>query len=228
MEEKEKNEILKITKAEQYRTVDELLEKSKANANYYTLLVLSSLIIAAGLILDSPAVVIGGMLVTPVLTPVLALALGISASQISFLKRDLILLGKSFLIILASAFLVAVIFGTKGDSSFFTSTFKTATLYFLVAFVSGIAATFAWTKKELSEVLPGIAISVALVPPLSLIGIALSLFNFESARFHFFVFIFNFIGIVMGSLIIFSLLKFHRTEKKISQEIKKEEKAEVK
>jgi uncharacterized hydrophobic protein (TIGR00271 family) len=213
--------ILEITKAEQYRTVNELLEKSRSNANYYTLLVLSSLIIAAGLILDSSAVIIGGMLVTPVLTPVLALALGISASQISFLKRDLILLGKSFLIILASAFLVAVIFGAKGDSSFFTNTFKTATLYFLVALVSGIAATFAWTKKELSEVLPGIAISVALVPPLSLVGIALSLADFESARFYFFVFLFNFIGIAMGSLTVFSLLKFHRTEKKINREVKK-------
>lgn len=203
--------LLEISESEQYRTIDELLERSKPNATYYTLLVLSSLIIAVGLLLNSASVVIGGMLVTPVLIPVLAMALGISTGEIDFLRKEILaLLGKSFVIILIGSFFIALIFGAPSNIYVFENTVKTAILYFIVALSSGIAATFAWTRKEISEVLPGISIAVSLVPPLSLIGISLSLLDFEIARFYFLVFLFNLLGITMGSLIVFSLLKFHK------------------
>jgi len=68
-------DILKVTVFEQYRTVDELFKRSKANSVYYTLLVLSVLIITSGLLLNNGAIVIGGMLVTPMFTPILGEAI---------------------------------------------------------------------------------------------------------------------------------------------------------
>lgn len=209
--------LLSVSKAAQYHTVRELLDESKANAVYYTLLVLSSFIVACGLLLDNAAIVIGGMLVTPMLTPVLAVALSISVGEVAALRRVGILIGKSFLIVLGASVLLTLVFGLPQNVLTFENTVRTAVLYFVVALVSGVAATFAWARKEVAPVLPGIAIAVSLVPPISAVGIWLSALQFDAARFYFLVFLFNLFGIVMGSVIVFSLLKFYRTEKAIEE-----------
>jgi len=209
--------ILRVSKAAQYHTVKELLEESKANSVYYTLLVLSSFIVACGLLLDNASIVIGGMLVTPMLTPVLAIALAISVGEVGALRRIGILIGKSFLIVIAASVLLTLVFGLPQNVLTFENTVRTAVLYFVVALVSGVAATFAWARKEVAAVLPGIAIAVSLVPPISAVGIWLSALQFDAARFYFLVFLFNLFGIVMGSVVVFSLLKFYRTEKTIEQ-----------
>lgn len=210
--------ILKVTKTDQYRTIEELLEESQPNSVYYTLLVLSSFIVACGLLLNSPSIVIGGMLVTPMLTPVLAAALSISAGEPRTLQRIGILLGKSFLIVAVAAILMALLFGLPRGALTFENSLRTAILYFVVAIVSGVAATFAWVRKEVATVLPGVAIAVSLVPPISAMGVWLSTLQFEVARFYFLVFLFNLFGIVIGSVVVFSLLRFYRADKKIQEE----------
>jgi uncharacterized membrane protein len=88
----------------------------------------------------------------------------------------------------------------------------------MVALASGIAAAFAWAKKEISEVLPGVSLAVTLVPPLSLVGIWLSKGSIEAVRFYSSVLLLNFFGIIIGSLIVFSLLKFSNAETKVQEE----------
>lgn len=216
--------LLRVTKNDQYHTVGELLEESQPNSIYYTLLILSSFIVACGILLNNSPIVIGGMLVTPMLTPVLAAALSISAGEPKTLQRVSILLGKSFLIVVIASILMALVFGLPKNVLTLDNSLRTAILYFVVAIVSGVAATFAWVRKEVAAVLPGIAIAVSLVPPISAVGVWLSAFQFETARFYFLVFLFNLFGIVMGSVVVFSMLKFYRANKKIEQV---EQKAEV-
>ena len=225
---KNNSSILKITKSDQYRTVGELLEESQPSSTYYALLVLSSFIVACGLLLDSPSIVIGGMLVTPMLTPVLATALSISAGEPKTLRRLGTLLGKSFLIVAGAAILMTLVFGLPQSVLTLDNSIRTAILYFVVAIVSGVAATFAWVRREVAAVLPGIAIAVSLVPPVAAVGIWLSALQFETARFYFLVFLFNFFGIIMGSVLVFSLLRFYRANKKIQQEEKVADVAENK
>jgi len=95
---------------------------------------------------------------------------------------------------------------------------------------SGAAATFAWVKKESAEILPGTAIAVSIVPPLSLVGIRLAALEGGVARFYFLVFVFNLVGLIVGSLVAFTLLKFYRSEEKVKAEVKeiKKEEAEKK
>lgn len=78
--------ILDVTKSEQYRTVEELFNNCQANSVYYTLLILASLIIACGLLLANPIIIIGGILVTPLLTPILVIALSISVGEMKAMK----------------------------------------------------------------------------------------------------------------------------------------------
>lgn len=218
-ETKIKPDILEVKKSDQYETVENLFKKSKPTPVYYMLLLLSSLIIASGLLLNNSVIVIGGMLVTPLLTPILLIALGISVGEIDAIRAAVILVLKSLFIIVIVSFVLAIFLGfpSKGLTPLVDS-FRTAVLYFIVAFISGIAATFAWIRKEISEILPGIAIAVSLVPPLCLLGIALSILDLSYVRLVFFTFIFNLIGVILGSMVVFSLLKFHKTEKVIRKE----------
>jgi len=228
MKTEEKNgglSLLQITQSDQYKTVNELIEESRPTAVYYALLILSSFIIACGLLLNNAPVVIGGMLVTPILTPILVIALGIATGELGVIKNVSRLLMKSFFIIAISAFVMAILFGSTQEAFAFENTVSTAVLYFVVALGSGVAATFAWARKEIAGVLPGVSIAVALVPPLSAFGIWLATFNFEAMRFQLLVFLFNLVGIIVGSLVVFSLLKFYKTNKRVqekSDEIEKE------
>jgi len=211
-------DILKITKRDQYRTVEELFEHSKSSSVYYTLLVLSSLIVASGLLLSNSTIVIGGMLVAPLLTPILTIALGLAVGEGKAVKEPLKLILISFFIIAGISAVLAFVFGVPEGSILVGDSLKVALLYFIVASASGIAATFAWIRKEISEVLPGIAVAVSLVPPLSLVGIWFSALDFELVRSYSFIFLLNLFGILAGSLIVFSFLKFHRVEKKVKKE----------
>lgn len=233
----QKDSIFSINQMEKYRTVNDLVEGGRENGTYYTLLVLSSVIIASGLLLANSAILIGGMLVTPVLTPVLLISLGIVASKPVLLKRTSILILKSVLVIFAISFVAGLLFSVPEHTDFYQSglfdnSLRAGFLYFLVAFASGIAATFAWARKETTNILPGISIAVSLVPPLALVAIWLAATEIGLMRFFLFVFLFNMMGIIMGGLIVFSLLRFSESaetiDKKVDQVIEEEKSDKIK
>lgn len=208
-----------VTKTEQYRTAGELIERSRPNATYYVLLAISSLIISAGLLLGNATIVIGGMLVTPVLTPLLAIALGLAVGEMRIMRDTSILLVKSFVIVLVFSLVMSIIMGNGQPTFNFENNIRAAILYFVVALASGAAATVAWARKEVSDVLPGVAIAVSLVPPVSLMGIWLSQLNAGAARFYFSVFLLNLFGVIIGSLVVFSLLRFYQSGDRIHKKV---------
>jgi len=223
-ESKSESDILSIRKVDQYRTVDELVEKSQPNSIYYTTLILSAFIITAGILVNNAAIVIGGMLVAPVLTPVLFIALGITSGETQSIRGALYLVAKSSLVIILSGVVLAFIFNDTNVSSFVVDdSTRTAALYFLVAISSGAAGTFAWARKDVLDIMPGVAIAVSLVPPLSIIGIAISNLDFALARFNFLIFLFNLLGIIAGSLVVFSLLHFSITKKEVHEKFEEAE-----
>lgn len=215
-----KSKILSINTQVKYKTISELLDQSQPSSVYYTLLILSVFIITCGLLLESAPIVIGGMLVTPFLTPILAIALMITVAELGGLRRPLILLVKSTILTIGISAIITVFFGVQDLNQVFVNDLRTAMLFFIIAATSGVAATFAWVRKEVSDILPGVSIAVSLVPPLSLIGINLGTLQFEAARFYLTIYFLNLIGIIIGSLVIFSLLKFQKNVTEIKKKIK--------
>jgi uncharacterized hydrophobic protein (TIGR00271 family) len=216
MEESKNNgESLKVTDGDRYRAVGELIKKSAPSTVYYSLLIFSSIIVGCGVLLNNMAILIGGMLVAPVLTPALALALGVSVGDVKLISKEFWLLVKSFIIIAAAAAVMTIIFGKPENFFAVENTLRAAALWFTVAVASGAGATYAWVRKEIADVLPGIAVSVSLVPPISLTGVLMMAGDFFSARFYFLVFSLNLLGIVIGSLVVFSMLRFYKAEKRI-------------
>lgn len=219
--------FLNIDKGEQYRAINELIDESKPNSVYYLLLILSSVIIAAGVLLANASILIGGMLVTPVLTPILLIALGLVAGKPRLIKRTFIQVVKSMGVVFIVSLIMTFIFTVPSDSKFFDSTIfnnslNAAFLYFIVALASGIAATYAWVRREITNILPGISIAVSLVPPISLVAVWMADKDFDRARYFFLIFLFNFIGILMGAMIVFSMQKFYRVDGLLTKRMKEE------
>lgn len=216
-----------ITKEDKYVAVADLMKEGDEEITYYLLLILSSIIISAGALLANSAILIGGMLITPVLTPVLLVGLGFTLGNINLIKRALVKILKSFGVVFAIAFLAALTFDIPQDKEFFSSaifnnTTQAAFLYFLVAFSSGVAATYAWIRKKVDNILPGISIAVSVVPPIAMTAIFLGRAP-ELMRFFLTVFLFNMTGIIGGSMILFSLFRFHHTNKVVEKNIEREE-----
>lgn len=229
---------MKVTTAQRYRAVDDLIEDSRTTETYMILLVISSVIIAAGSLLANESILIGGMLVTPVLTPVLLLALGISIGRIETIKFASKTLLKSFGILFVITLIISVLIGLTETATsqgyIFENSVRTGVLYFMVAIASGCAASYAWIHKNISNILPGISIAVALVPPFAQIAVWLTHITtdatlaIQNSRFYLLVFLFNVIGIVLGAIVVFSLTRMYKTErqvvKKVEEIVEEEEK----
>ncbi len=218
---KPEENLLHVKKADQYRTVEELMEAGQPGGKFHLLLVLSSLVVSAGLLVGNAAIVIGGMLITPILTPVLLISLGFSIGDIKFVKQTSVFVAKALLTIVAGAALMGLLFGVNKNLTLFglDNTLRGALLYFIVALASGFAATYAWVRRDIGEILPGVAVAVSLVPPLALLGMQLISLQFSAARSSFFMFLLNLVGVLVGGLLVFSLFKFYKARQKVEEKI---------
>jgi len=217
---------------EQKKTVDTLLSESRATGEFYLFLSFGAFITTLGLILNNPVVIIGAMLIAPILFPIMALGMGISTSSKEAIMRSLKILLRSIFVVFGISFVTAFLINS-GDV---TDQIKLAStpnfIFVMVAFFSGVIASYSWVRQEAQKTLPGVAVTVSLLPPLASVGIAVSLLSrdvFSGAILLFFI---NLIGIVFASILIFSLFNFSKVQKfqeeKIQKEIKEEEAEEEK
>jgi len=203
--------ILDVNLTDQYHTAEELFELSQSGPVYYTLLIIASVIVGAGLLLQNDAVVIGGTLVAPLLVPLLFISLALAAGRPRLLPRVFSLLMRSTAVVIVAGLLLGFFFGSIPITLFSGNIERAAILYLLVAFAAGAAGAFAWARKDVAEVLPGIALAVTILPPLSAVGISLEQLDVQALRYFLIIFVFNVVGILAGALVVFSLLKFYRT-----------------
>ncbi|MFH1522711.1 MAG: TIGR00341 family protein [Patescibacteria group bacterium] len=220
------NNLFKVSQNDRYKFCTHIVETSSPRTDYYFLVILSTLIVALGLMADNVILVIGGMLVTPLLSPVLAIALGVVISDHKVIWRSV----RIFLMSFAFALLVALIIGlftsAKVGEVSIIKIMEPNLFTFFVAVVAGVAASYTWAKPDLNETLPGIAITVTLIPPLTAVGLAIADGNWLIFGQVTKVLLLNMFGIVVASLVVFSLMDFYKAKKKIVEEIK-EEKEEI-
>lgn len=237
MDSSEKLKVKRFTITERIELGKELIESAKPDHMYYVMLTLSAIIISAGVLVESPAVIIGGMLVAPLLTPILVTgyALAMQDADLAIFKGKLVL--KSVGSILIGSFILGLLFATATEIPQLKDSLPAALLYFTVAFASGIAASYSWIHKESQSILPGIAIVASLAPPLAYAGISFAsmIWQWNGELFtlgfnYIILFILNFIGIVAGSFIVFLLFGFNAMTQAPSEltEKKKQEEEPIK
>lgn len=205
--------------------VSKLIESSCLNEDFYLMLVLSSIIVSLGLLLNNIIIVIGGMVVTPFLSPILRLALAVVVSEKEVIRGSLFIILKAVgVIVLASIFTSFLVPKHAVDLSLFARIADTDNIYyFYVSLTAGLAAAFAWAKPNLSEILPGVAIGVAILPPLVGIGISLVLWDGALMAGSIRSSIANVLGTLLSATFVFGLLGFYRVRKHLRKEVKEVE-----
>ena len=183
----------------------ELCQDATWNLNYIILTISSCLIATFGLISNSTAVIIGAMLVAPLMLPLRALAFGA-------LEGDFTLFKRAFLSILGATVLSLTLSYLAGDAANipqFGSEVLSRTQPNLVdlgiAIVAGGISSFAKVRKGVSDVLAGTAIAVALMPPLCVVGLALSQHQLHFAKGAFILYLTNLLGITLSCMVVFIL-----------------------
>jgi len=89
--------------------------------------------------------------------------------------------------------------------------------YTAIAVIAGLAASFALVKPHLNEMLPGVAISVALIPPLAVVGIGIVQLDWNMISGSFLLFVVNIVGVVFASMVTFSMMNFY-VKRNVAQE----------
>ncbi len=194
---------------EQYATLfANLREESKISSTFMILLILATMIATFGLFINSSSVIIGAMLLAPLMQPIVSLSMGV-LRQDSTLQLD----GAKtiFIGVLAVLFTAAII-------AFFTPIERLTTemagrlsptiLDLFVAIASGIAAAYAKSNEKILGSLAGVAIAVALVPPIAVAGIGLGWADWHMFSTAFLLFATNLVGIVLAASFTFVILGF--------------------
>ncbi len=219
------SEILKVKKNKQEEVVEKLIENSRLDSAYNLLLLFSAIITTGGILVNNIAVVIGGMLVTPLLTPILAISMGIAFGDWEVIERSLMNSLKSILIIILVAIFIAIFFPSELKSNLLIGNcLDHNPLYLLIALFAGVAAAFAYISPKISEALPGVAVAVSIMPPLAIFGIGLGKWQSALVKGSLITFFYNLVGIITGALIVFSLAKFYRVREIGKEAIEKERK----
>lgn len=190
----------------------QLKEYSRPSVNFFMLIGLASIIATAGLLLDNTAIVIGAMVVAPLITPIFGFSLAVLIGKWRRMLTSLVMLVYGTVLTLVIAFLTAYIVHFLEGPLVLTDEIIARTtphfLYVIVAFASGIAGAYTYTKKESVSAVAGIAITVAVLPPLSVAGIGLVLQNMIVVQASLLLYTFNLAGIAFGSIATFIALGF--------------------
>jgi len=198
-----------LSQEDQLEVREDLISDAEPGQDYFVLIVLSSIIAALGLLLNSPAVVIGAMLVAPLMSPILAFSLAIVLGEVRLLRTSLESVFKGVMATIIVSILVGLISPLKEMTPEILARIQPTLLDLFIAMASGMAGAYALSRKEVSAALPGVAIAAALAPPLSVVGLGIAFGNMQAAGGALLLFITNIITISLAGVIIFTLLGIH-------------------
>lgn len=208
------------SKEERDTLCETIITTSSAQPGFYFLLIVATLIVTVGIIKNNLILVIGGMLVAPLLSPILSLSLSILILDLKVLWRSLLV----FVLSLATSLLVSILIALFNEFDLnnleFLKNIREIDIYsVLVPVFAGAAASFAWAKKNLNGSLPGVAVTVTLLPPLAAMGLAISQNNYDVLITSIGVYSLNVLGIITGSLLVFLIMGFHKSKKTIVKQV---------
>lgn len=205
----------RLVPEQQRRTLDELADelvlergdrRSKRSA-FWTMLTLSAVIASAGVLADSTATVIGAMIIAPLSTPIMGLALAAVRGERNGSLRYVV--GGALLVIA-----VGVVFSwfpsttPLADDAQITSRVSPGLLDLVAALATGLAGAVALARRDVAAVLPGVAIAISLVPPLAVVGVCLGSGELGWAFGAFLLFISNFVALELAGVFVFTVLGY--------------------
>ena len=171
--------------------------------SFHFMLGLSAIISTLGLLANSVAIIIGAMIIAPLMGPIVGMAYSTAMGNRKLLRRSILTLLKGVILTVVFSYLTASLIGLDTMDSEILSRTNPTLIDFGIAMAAGMAGAFTQTRRSISDAIPGVAIAVALVPPLSVIGIGLALGEKEVAFGSFLLFCTNLICIIFFGGLVF-------------------------
>lgn len=172
------------------------------------ILIFSILIASIGLNVNSVAVIIGAMLISPLMGPIVGMGLGIGTNDFETIGRSLKNIGIAVALSLITSTLYFLITPLDIEQTELIARTKPTILDVLVALFGGFAGIIAGASKQKSNVIPGVAIATALMPPLCTAGYGLATWQMTYFFGAFYLFFINSVFISLSTFIVVRYLKF--------------------
>lgn len=200
----------------QRRTLENLTEdldlrhgdRSAKLSSYWTMLTLSGVIASAGILNDSTATVIGAMIIAPLSTPIMGIALGIAKQERNASLRYV--LGGALLVIATGCLFSLALPGSTDllENGQIAGRTSPSLLDLVAALATGLAGAVALARRDVAAVLPGVAISISLVPPLAAAGVCLGERQVSLANGALVLFLSNLLALMLAGVLMFGLLGY--------------------
>ncbi len=203
---------LKTDKASNQEIIDDIKKDAVFKGTNLWILIFAIVICSVGLDINSTAVIIGGMLISPLMGPLMGIGLGLSRNDLDLVRISGYNIGVAMILSIITSALYFYISPLDKIQSELLSRTSPAIWDVIIAISGGFAGIIAYTRKEKNNVIPGVAIATALMPPLSTAG-----FGIATGNYHFFwgalyLFLINSIFISIGTYIIIRILKIRRKQ----------------
>lgn len=187
-------------------TINEIKDKKSMSGANAWMLMCSIVIASVGLNTNSPAVIIGAMLISPLMSPILGIGLAVGINDKDTLKKSLAHFSMAVIIALVTSSIYFFITPLSGITEEIIARTAPGPLDIFIALFGGIAGIVSIARKDISTTLPGVAIATALMPPLCVTGFGIATGNMEIALTSFFLFFINTVFVSFATYIIVHFL----------------------
>lgn len=184
------------------------------------ILVFAILVASVGLNMNSPAVIIGAMLISPLMGPINGVGYSVATYNFDLLKRSLKNLGFASAAGLIASTFYFLMTPVEGDPTELLARTSPTIYDVLIATFGGLAGIVAISSKNKGNVIPGVAIATALMPPLCTAGYGLANANMAHFAGALYLFTINSVFIALSAMIVSQLLKLPKKSFLLSREIK--------
>jgi uncharacterized hydrophobic protein (TIGR00271 family) len=212
---------VRILPVNQRRTLEEITDdldltsgdKAAKRSAFWTMLVLSGVIAAAGVLTDSTATVIGAMIIAPLSTPIMGVALGIVLTDAAVVRRSVGFVVGGMAVVVAIG--VAASLVVPGSVDLLTNPqiagrVSPGLLDLVAAGATGLAGAVGLTRRDVSAILPGVAIAISLVPPLVVVGVCAGQGAWALAFGALVLFLSNFVALVLAGTLVYTAAGYAR------------------
>lgn len=201
--------FIKHASTEEFQNLFTILRENATLRNsYLMLMVLSTMLATFGIFANSTPVVIGAMILAPLMAPIISLSMAALRQD----KQLAIRSGKTIAAGMAAGFACAMVVTwftpLNTPNAEILSRVRPNLLDLGIAVVSGVAGAYAHAREEIAKTLAGVAIAVALVPPLAVAGIGLAWFDFEIYLGASLLLLTNLAGMVLAGAVTFLVMGF--------------------
>ncbi len=201
--------FIRHASSEEFKDLFQVLrDNARLKNSYLVLMVLSTLIATFGLFANSTPVVIGAMILAPLMSPIISLSMGALRQDKKLITSSVSTILAGLGVAFASAVLLTMITPIQSAGSEILARTRPNLLDLGIAVVSGIAGAYAHAREEVAKTLAGVAIAVALIPPLAVSAIGIGWGDLSVFFGAILLLLTNLAGIVLAASVTFMLLGF--------------------